>query len=138
MLPAAEREPGIAMPFGCAGQASEDATVGRIKADDAARLITVTLLAAFTPPQAAATHERWSGNLQDTVPLALGLQTSRFSLALGSGCGLRSGGRDTSAAHQRPRTAHLSGEPVSLTTHRLDQLDAELGAEPPNADVHDV
>ena len=30
--------------------AAEDAFAGRIKADDAARLITATLIAAFTPP----------------------------------------------------------------------------------------
>jgi TetR/AcrR family transcriptional regulator, mexCD-oprJ operon repressor len=30
--------------------AAEDAAAGRVSADDAARLITATLLAAFTPP----------------------------------------------------------------------------------------
>jgi hypothetical protein len=30
--------------------AAEDVTAGRIKAGDAARFITATLLAAFTPP----------------------------------------------------------------------------------------
>jgi hypothetical protein len=32
--------------------AAEDAAAGRVKADEAAGLITVTLLAAFTPPAA--------------------------------------------------------------------------------------
>jgi len=30
--------------------AAEDATAGRVEADDAARLIAATLLAAYTPP----------------------------------------------------------------------------------------
>src|SRR5215470_17831458 len=32
----------------------------------------------------------------------------------------------------------LGGEPISLTAHRLDQVEAELGPQPPNADVHHV
>lgn len=35
--------------------AAEDAAAGRVQADDAARLITATLLAAFTPPATEAT-----------------------------------------------------------------------------------
>src|SRR5215471_5634525 len=36
-----------------------------------------------------------------------------------------------------PGTAS-GGELVALTTHRLDQFEAELGAQPAHADVHDV
>src|SRR5215469_9430122 len=32
----------------------------------------------------------------------------------------------------------LGGELISLTAHRLDQVEAELGPEPPHADVHHV
>src|SRR6266700_4050046 len=34
--------------------------------------------------------------------------------------------------------APLGGEPVSLTTHRLDQVEAEFGAQPPHTDIHNV
>jgi AcrR family transcriptional regulator len=40
----------ISTAFSLMHTAAEDAMAGRIKADDAARLITATLLAAFTPP----------------------------------------------------------------------------------------
>lgn len=42
----------ITTTFSLMHAAAEDAASGRIKADDAARLITATLLAAFTPPTA--------------------------------------------------------------------------------------
>src|SRR5579859_4148843 len=40
----------ITTAFSLMHAAAEDATAGRLQADDAARLITATLLAAFTPP----------------------------------------------------------------------------------------
>jgi AcrR family transcriptional regulator len=40
----------ITTSFSLMHAAAEDAAAGRLKADDAARLITATLLAAFTPP----------------------------------------------------------------------------------------
>ena len=40
----------ITTAFSLMHAAAEDTAAGRIKADDAARLITATLLAAFTPP----------------------------------------------------------------------------------------
>jgi AcrR family transcriptional regulator len=40
----------ITTAFSLMHAAAEDAAAGRVKADDAARLITATLLAAFTPP----------------------------------------------------------------------------------------
>jgi AcrR family transcriptional regulator len=40
----------ITTTFSLMHAAAEDAAAGRVKADDAARLITATLLAAFTPP----------------------------------------------------------------------------------------
>ena len=40
----------ITTAFSLMHAAAEDASAGRIKADDSARLITATLIAAFTPP----------------------------------------------------------------------------------------
>ncbi len=40
----------ITTSFSLMHAAAEDAAAGRVKADDAAGLITATLLAAFTPP----------------------------------------------------------------------------------------
>jgi TetR/AcrR family transcriptional repressor of mexCD-oprJ operon len=48
----------ITTAFSLMHAAAEDAAAGRVKADDAARLITATLLAAFTPPAEGARHER--------------------------------------------------------------------------------
>src|SRR4249920_3052254 len=38
----------------------------------------------------------------------------------------------------RPPGTTSAGELVALTTHRLDQVEPELGAQPPDADVHHV
>ena len=48
----------ITTSFSLMHAAAEDAAAGRIEADDAAGLITATLLAAFTRPENAARHER--------------------------------------------------------------------------------
>src|SRR6266480_2511103 len=39
---------------------------------------------------------------------------------------------------RRPPGTTSGGEPIALTTHRLDQVEAELGAQPPHADVDHV
>src|SRR6516165_480978 len=39
---------------------------------------------------------------------------------------------------RRPAGTASGGKPVALTTHRLDQFEAELGAQPAHADVHHV
>ena len=52
-----------------------------------------------------------------------------------AGRAVRSRERPASSGSMLPASRR---ELVSLTTHRLDQAEAELGAEPPDADVHDV
>src|SRR5947207_15033426 len=39
---------------------------------------------------------------------------------------------------RRPPDTASGGEPIALTTQRLDQVEAELGAQPTHADVHHV
>src|SRR5262244_1765903 len=43
--------------------------------------------------------------------------------------------RPDSQCRMRPPGTTSGGEPIALTTHRLDQVEAELGAQPPHADV---
>src|SRR5215469_3165768 len=46
--------------------------------------------------------------------------------------------RRTPASRREPLSALPGHELIALTSHRLDQVEAELGAQPPDAHVHHV
>ena len=94
----------ITTAFSLMHAAAEDAAAGRVTADDAARLITATLVAAYTPPA----EERNAMN--DATPACKNPETTRITRVLSD---LRLRGKVTGPALSTGDEfagVHLSGE----------------------------
>src|SRR6266516_5163652 len=89
---------------------------------------------------------KWNGTVsqREKTTMATRLASEKAIHATSSQTnGQRSGGRPRGQCRpasrcgqcRRPPGTTSGGEPIALTTHRLDQVEAELGAQPPHADV---
>src|SRR5690242_6724809 len=100
----------------------------------AARLTTENAAqATSTQANGQCTRGRWTGQRSPGGRCGHRMAARRGNGSLGE----RTASRSCGARRARPGRC-LGSEPISLTAHRLDQVEAELGPQPPHADVHHV